>query len=108
MSEDSRTPVIQTDLGEQWDNMFEDEQLSISRLCNFSCSLHALVHMADICAKTFVELDKYMFNDPPIYDSSFRKITETGNVRLVRTCICKVGMTEVVSLAVLLHIQKIF
>ena len=86
--EDFRTEVFKEELGEQWDAMTEEEQLSVSQLCNFFCSLHALVHMADTCSKTLVESDNATFDEAPILDKTFKKANESGSVRLVRTC-CK-------------------
>ena len=83
-----RTEVFKEELGEQWDAMTEDEQMSISHLCNFFCSLHALVHMADVCSKTLVETDNLTFDEAPNLEKSFKKANESGSVRLVRTC-CK-------------------
>jgi len=80
--------VFKEELREQWDIMTEDEQMSISHLCNFFCSLHALVHMADVCSKTLVETDNLTFDEAPILEKSFKKANESGSVRLVRTC-CK-------------------
>ncbi|XP_053392120.1 uncharacterized protein LOC128554835 [Mercenaria mercenaria] len=84
--EEFRKEVLKEDLGEQWDTMTNEEQLSISRLCNFFCSLHALVHMAETCSKSLVEYEKNI--DAPILDISFKKETESGTVRLIRTT-CK-------------------
>ena len=83
-----RTDIIKEDLGDHWDDLSTEEQTSVSNLCNFFCSLHALVHMAEICSKALIEFENEPFDDPPILDKSFKKSYEPGSVRLVRTC-CK-------------------
>ncbi|WAQ97233.1 hypothetical protein MAR_029923 [Mya arenaria] len=85
--EDFRTDVLKEDLGDEWENMTNEEQLSISKLCNIFCSLHALVHMAETCSKSLItyELDI----GPSIFDPSFKNDSEPGTVRLVRTTACK-------------------
>jgi len=45
------------------DVMTEDEEMSIIHVCDFFRSLHALVHMADICSKTLVEIDNLTLID---------------------------------------------
>lgn len=69
-----------------WDTLSENEQNSMSRLLNFFCSLHVLVHLAEGAEKALLETDKLMFEDVPIYDSSFRKQSESGTTRLIRCC----------------------
>lgn len=51
--EEFRTDVLKEDLGENWNIKSAEEQMSISKLCNVFCSLHALVHMAETCDKVF-------------------------------------------------------
>ena len=66
-----RTDIIREDLGDHWDDMSTEEQTSVSKLCNFFCSIHALVHMAETCSKSLVELKNYLFDDAPILDIFF-------------------------------------
>ena len=68
--------------------MTKEEQLSVSKLCNFFCSPHVFVHMEDTCSKSLLEVEKETFADAPILDKSFKTNSELGAVRLVRTC-CK-------------------
>ena len=44
--------------------------------------------MAETCSKALVELENYLFEGVPILDKSFKKTSDPGSVRLVRTC-CK-------------------
>ncbi|WAR05051.1 SPIN3-like protein, partial [Mya arenaria] len=81
--EEFRTDVLKEDLGEEWDNMSEEEQLSISKLCNFFCSLHTLVHMAEKHPRLSLNM-----KEAPILDPTFKNSAEPGTVRLVRTA-CK-------------------
>ncbi|WAQ95042.1 SPIN3-like protein [Mya arenaria] len=86
--EEFRTDVLKEDLGEEWDNMSEEEQLSISKLCNFFCSLHTLVHMAETASKALIEYEVDTGREAPILDPTFKNSAEPGTVRLVRTA-CK-------------------
>lgn len=80
---------ILPDTYQNYDKLSEPEQLCVSKLANFFCSLHSLVHMADACSKSLKEAEKGMFEtQPPIFERSFLKATEPGAVRLVRTA-CK-------------------
>ena len=104
-----RTDIIKEGLGNHWDDMSIEEQTSVRKLCNFFCSLHALVHMAEICSSVLVELENDLFDDAPILDKSFKKNSEPGSVRLVRTC-CKAfarrGDEKMDSFVALAHIFK--
>ena len=61
----------------------------MSKLCNFFCGLHALVHLAETASAALLETEKESFDDdPPIMDKFFRKPKEPGTTRLVRTA-CK-------------------
>ena len=55
-------------------------------MLNFFCGLHSLVHFAEAASKTLCELDQGGFDqEPPIHDPRFRKATESGTARLIRT-----------------------
>jgi len=48
-----------------------------------------LVHFADTCNASLKELEMANFNnDPPVFDKSYLKPSESGGVRLIRTT-CK-------------------
>ena len=66
-----RTDIIREDPGDQWDDMPTEAQTSVSKLCHLFCSLHALLHMAETCSKSLVELENDLFDDAPILDKSF-------------------------------------
>lgn len=58
-------------------------------MLNFFCGLHSLVYFAKVSNATLIELEKANFNnDPPIFDRSFAKVSESSVVRLIRTT-CK-------------------
>ena len=84
--EEYRRLVMMEDLGQAWIEMSEAEQLSISKISNFFCGLHALVHIADAAPKSLQEVDNILFeNEPPIFDKSYKSKQEAGSVRLIRT-----------------------
>lgn len=63
---------------------------SVSKLLNFFCGLHSIVHIAETCNKSLLEVEKDIFIDSsvPIHDPAFKKNNESGTARLVRTS-CK-------------------
>ena len=66
-------------------------KLSVEKLGNFFCGLHALVHLAEVASKSLLETQKAFFNEDegtPFFDRSFAKISEPGTTRVVRT-VCK-------------------
>ena len=82
--QDFRTDVLKQNM--DWGALSENEQNSLSRLMNFFCSLHVLVHLAEGAEKALLETDKFLFESAPIYGVSFRKVTESGTTRLIRCC----------------------
>ena len=84
--EDYRTEILQEKLEDAWNNMNELEQKSLSKLNNFFCGLHSLVHAAEDVSSCLIEFEKCVFGStPPIHDPTFRKSTESGCLRLIRT-----------------------
>ena len=72
-----------------YDTMSEAQQLSLGKLCNFFCGLHALVHLAEVASSAAVEAENGFFGEQlPIMDGSFLKAKEPGATRLIRTA-CK-------------------
>lgn len=66
--------------------MSDVEKSSISKLNNFFCGLHVLVHIAEAASSCLIEAEKlFFYTNIPIYDSSFRKSGESGCLRLIRT-----------------------
>ena len=74
---------------ENYDSMSEAQQLSLGKLCNFFCGLHALVHMAEVASSAAVEADNgFLGEQLPIMNGSLLKAKEPGATRLIRTA-CK-------------------
>ena len=69
-----------------YDEFSPAERASLETLCNFFCGLHALVNFATATQAAVTEAEKGLFDgEPPIFQSSFRKVSEPGSCRLVRT-----------------------
>lgn len=69
--------------------MSDIEKSSVTKLNNFFCSLHVLVHAAETATVCLFEAEEGLFeNVIPIYDVSFGKAREPGTLRLIRT-VCK-------------------
>lgn len=84
--EEFRTQILTEKLGAAWGEMTDSEQSSISKLNNFFCGLHVLVHAAETASACLVEAEKVLFDsEVPIHDPSFRKQKESGCLRLIRT-----------------------
>ena len=84
--EDYRANFLKEHLRESWDMMSDAEKSSVTKLNNFYCSLHVLVHAATSC---LLEAERGLFEScAPIYDATFRKINESRCLRLIRT-VCK-------------------
>ena len=74
---------------ENFEQMEENEKAAVSKMNNFFCGLHTLVHMADVSSKSLLEVEKGHFNEQvPIHNPSFKKAGQSGTVRLVLTA-CK-------------------
>lgn len=85
--QDYRKCILIENLGDTWLDMSADEQLAISKLNNFFCALHALVHMAESANSCIKLVEEATFEgNPPIFDPSFKTASESGSVRLLRTC----------------------
>ncbi|KAJ8321396.1 hypothetical protein KUTeg_001052 [Tegillarca granosa] len=84
--EEYRKIMIMENLGEAWFEMTEDEQMSISKLNNFFCGLHALVHMAEAANSCIKVVEEASFESVPIFDPGFKVPNESGTTRLLRTC----------------------
>ena len=77
-----QTPVDQLD---------EEVRQILRRLNNFFCSLHSLVHFADLIDKTAMEYEEEHFGgkeNVPILIPSFRQANESAAARTVRV-VCK-------------------
>ncbi|WAR12743.1 SPIN3-like protein [Mya arenaria] len=86
--EELRSEVL-PELVENWNELSPAEQTSVSTLLNFFCGLHSLVHFAETCNASLIELKNANFNnEAPIFDKSFFKKSESGAARLIRTA-CK-------------------
>ena len=86
--EEYRTEILPQTV-ENYQQLSEAERLSLGKLCNFFCGLHALVHLAETASSSLLEAQAGFFEqEAPIMDKSFRKASEPGTTRLVRTT-CK-------------------
>lgn len=78
-------PQIRTD----YNTMDDVGKEAVSRLNNFFCGLHGLVHMANAAQKGLCEAERANFDgNPPIPDKDFSKADESGCFRLLRSS-CK-------------------
>ncbi|XP_033731138.1 uncharacterized protein LOC117320739 [Pecten maximus] len=74
---------------QDWNDLDEEDRNVLSRLNNFFCGLHSLVHIAEVANQSILEVEKTNFNeDVPIFNKKFQKSLESGTLRLIRTC-CK-------------------
>ncbi|CAG2220930.1 unnamed protein product [Mytilus edulis] len=77
--EEYRAEILQDQLGESWGQMSDNEKSSVTKLNNFFCSLHVLVHAAETSTACLLEAEGGLFeNSPPIYDATFKKASEPG------------------------------
>ena len=71
---------------ENWNELSDTEKIETSRLLNFFCGLHTLVHFAETASAALLESDKGFFGEvAPIHDRSFKNSKEPGACRLART-----------------------
>lgn len=74
---------------DNYNQMSLESQLAISRMNNFFCGLHTLVHMAEVSQKSLCEVEKNFFdNKVPILNPLFTKSGQSGTVRTILTT-CK-------------------
>lgn len=86
--EEYRSEIL-PEMVNNWNDLDEEDKTILSHLNNFVCGLHSLVHIADIANKSIIEVEKTNFNeDIPIMNKEFQKNSESGTLRLIRTC-CK-------------------
>jgi len=81
---DSLLPFVHED----WEQLGKEEQEDLSRISNFFCGLHTLVHFAETASTALLESENVMLDDPPIIERSFKRPSEPGTARLIRTA-CK-------------------
>ena len=67
-----------------WQELDEPIQENLTRMNNFFCSLHTLVHIAEVSASALDEVERAHFDTVPIYDARFTG-KESACVRLIRT-----------------------
>ncbi|WAQ97354.1 LOW QUALITY PROTEIN: hypothetical protein MAR_030044 [Mya arenaria] len=66
-----RTDIL-PNVREKYEEMSENEKAALSRMNNFFCGHHTLMHMADVSAKSLYEVKKGHFkNEIPIHNVSF-------------------------------------
>ena len=74
---------------DNYDSLSDVERRSVGKLCNCFCGLHALVHLAETASSALHQAEAATFKDEaPIHDKFFRKKSEPGATRLIRTT-CK-------------------
>ncbi|XP_052225068.1 uncharacterized protein LOC127840695 [Dreissena polymorpha] len=72
-----------------YDSFCEEEKIAYSKMNNFFCGLHTLVHLAETAQKTLLETEKLHFNnDIPKLNKHFDKPSQPGTIRLIHTS-CK-------------------
>lgn len=87
--EEFRTDIVIGRIGEAWESFNDIQKSQLTKLCNFFCSLHVLVHLAEAASAALLQYEKTVFDtNPPIHDKSFQKASEPGATRLIRTA-CK-------------------
>ena len=59
--EDYRANILKEHLSEQWDMMSDAEKSSVTKLNNFFCGLHVLVHAADTATSCLLEAERGLF-----------------------------------------------
>jgi hypothetical protein len=59
--EEYSTNILKEELRDKWEEMSDVEKLSISKLNNFSCGLHVLVHIAEAASSCLIEAEKVFF-----------------------------------------------
>ncbi len=76
-------------IDENWQNLDPIVREKLERLNNFWCNMHVLVHIAesDNISIDLAEKSHYN-NEVPIQNASFKKSSESGTVRTIRTA-CK-------------------
>eukprot|EP00057_Strongylocentrotus_purpuratus_P007736 XP_011662210.1 PREDICTED: uncharacterized protein LOC105437383 [Strongylocentrotus purpuratus] len=85
--EDYRKEILPMTI-DNYEHLSDAEKLSVGKLCNFFCGLHALVHLAETASSSMLETQQGFFSEAPAFDKSFQKASEPGTTRLIRTA-CK-------------------
>ena len=76
---------------EDWNDMLEEEKLSMSRMYNFYCGMHLIVSMAEHTAEALKLFENSHFEGKPAGSASVHGSwvsSDAGTLRLVRTA-CK-------------------
>lgn len=68
---------IVPDIVQDWENLHDEDRRVLSRLNNFFCGLHSLVHIAQTADKALTETEnKYFDGNVPILNKQFSKKQE--------------------------------
>lgn len=68
---------ILPDIVQDWENLYDEDRRVLSRLNNFFCGLHSLVHIAQTADKALTETEnKYFDGNVPILNKQFSKKQE--------------------------------
>ena len=71
---------------DNWEELTPELKAQLPKMNNFFCGLHGLVHIAETANKAMQESEGHHFDGHiPIHDQRFRKSSESGCCRLVRT-----------------------
>jgi len=84
--QDYKSEVL-PDIIEKFDSLNDDAQQSVTRINNFFCGLHSLVHMAEVAQKSLFQIEKDHFEEPLPSSDTFN-INQSGTFRLIQTS-CK-------------------
>lgn len=86
MLEEYRKLIITEGLGQACFDMSYGQQLSVSKLNNFFCGLHPLVHIAETAnASLQIAEQAFLGGEPSISDHHFKSAKESGATRLIRS-----------------------
>ena len=75
-------------LTDGWSELDEELRIKLTRLNNFFCGLHGMVHMAEVVNTTSKEVEALHFEGKdkvPIKDLRYKKASESGTCRMIRT-----------------------
>ena len=82
--EDYRAQIL-PEVVDNWEQLDKIVQEKLTRLNNFFCGLHTLVHAAESANLSCQEVEKSLEGPEPLNPAAFKKAGESGTVRLTRT-----------------------
>jgi Na+-transporting NADH:ubiquinone oxidoreductase subunit NqrA len=72
--EDYRANILKEHLSESWDMMSDAEKSSVTKLSNFFCGLHVLVHAAETATSCLLEAERGLFESCAPHHSTSKLI----------------------------------